>query len=376
MKAYYFTEMPYPEVPEEVEKSLGSARVILPNSYCDPKIAADLYNRYLDDYLYADDLGLDIMLNEHHQTMTCLDSVAPVSAAVLARQTTNAKIAIVGSPIVHRDNPVRVAEEIAMLDCISRGRVISGFVRGVGSEIHPANTNPALQRERMDEAHDLIMKAWTAREPFNWEGRFWHYRYVNIWPRPYQEPHPPVWVSGSHIESAEWGAEHGHTFATFLNPYDLVATLVGAYKQRNAELGRPEPGSDRFAYLALCLHGGYGGRRGARRSGAAVVPGARRHPYFFNPPGYTPYKALARQISSGERRAYGDDFETLSQKGILMTGTPEQMIEKITYLHERCDTGHLLMMNQAGFMSAERTRHSLELFAKEVYPAIRGLGEA
>ncbi len=252
MKAYYFTEMPYPEVTEEVEKSLGSARVILPNSYCDPKIAADLYNRYLDDYLYADDLGLDIMLNEHHQTMTCLDSVAPVSAAVLARQTTNAKIAIVGSPIVHRDNPVRVAEEIAMLDCISRGRVISGFVRGVGSEIHPANTNPALQRERMDEAHDLIMKAWTAREPFNWEGRFWHYRYVNIWPRPYQEPHPPVWVSGSHIESAEWGAEHGHTFATFLNPYDLVATLVGAYKQRNAELGRPEPGSDRFAYLALC----------------------------------------------------------------------------------------------------------------------------
>ncbi len=265
MKAYYFTEMPYPEVPEEVEKSLGSARVILPNSYCDPKIAADLYNRYLDDYLYADDLGLDIMLNEHHQTMTCLDSVAPVSAAVLARQTTNAKIAIVGSPIVHRDNPVRVAEEIAMLDCISRGRVISGFVRGVGSEIHPANTNPALQRERMDEAHDLIMKAWTAREPFNWEGRFWHYRYVNIWPRPYQEPHPPVWVSGSHIESAEWGAEHGHTFATFLNPYDLVATLVGAYKQRNAELGRPEPGSDRFAYLGCAT------RRIRRKTRSAAV---------------------------------------------------------------------------------------------------------
>ena len=375
MLAYHFTEMPYPFVPEEVEKSLGSARVILPNSYCDPKTAAHLYNRYLDDYLYADDLGLEIMLNEHHQTMTCLDSVVPVSAAALARQTTRAKLAILGSPIVHRDNPVRVAEEIAMLDCISRGRIISGFVRGVGSEVHPANTNPVLQRERMDEAHDLIIKAWTEREPFNWEGRFWHYRYVNIWPRPYQEPHPPVWVSGSHAESAQWVAERGYTFATFLNPYDLVETLVAAYKRRAAECGLPEPGPDRFAYLALCYTAET--EEDAERGGQELLwyLQRERHPYFFNPPGYTPYAALAHQMSSGERRAYGDDYRTLASKGILIAGTPDQMIEKIAYLHERCNTGHLLMMNQAGFMSAERTRRSMELFAREVYPAIRNLGE-
>jgi alkanesulfonate monooxygenase SsuD/methylene tetrahydromethanopterin reductase-like flavin-dependent oxidoreductase (luciferase family) len=349
--------------------------VILPNAYCDPLTAADLYNRYLDDYLCADDLGLEIMLNEHHQTMTCLDSVVPVSAAALARQTTRAKIAILGSPIVHRDNPVRVAEEIAMLDCISRGRIISGFVRGVGSEVHPANTNPALQRERMDEAHDLIIKAWTEREPFNWEGRFWHYRYVNIWPRPYQDPHPPVWVSGSHVESVEWVADRGYTFATFLNPYDLVETLVAAYKRRAAERGLPEPGPDRFAYLALCYTAET--EEDAERGGRELLwyLQRERHPYFFNPPGYTPYQQMARQMASGERRAYGDSYEMLSEKGILLAGTPDQMIEKITYLYERCNTGHLLMMNQAGFMSAERTRRSMELFAREVYPAIRGLGE-
>jgi alkanesulfonate monooxygenase SsuD/methylene tetrahydromethanopterin reductase-like flavin-dependent oxidoreductase (luciferase family) len=375
MLAYHFTEMPYPYVPEDVEKELGSSRVILPNAYCDPLTAADLYNRYLDDYLCADDLGLEIMLNEHHQTMTCLDSVVPVSAAALARQTTRAKIAILGSPIVHRDNPVRVAEEIAMLDCISRGRIISGFVRGVGSEVHPANTNPALQRERMDEAHDLIIKAWTEREPFNWEGRFWHYRYVNIWPRPYQDPHPPVWVSGSHVESVEWVADRGYTFATFLNPYDLVETLVAAYKRRAAERGLPEPGPNRFAYLALCYTAET--EEDAERGGRELLwyLQRERHPYFFNPPGYTPYQQMARQMASGERRAYGDSYEMLSEKGILLAGTPDQMIEKITYLYERCNTGHLLMMNQAGFMSAERTRRSMELFAREVYPAIRGLGE-
>src|SRR5215212_3674610 len=374
MRAYHFTEMPYPFVPPEVEKDYGTSRIVIPSEYCDPTVAADLYNRYLDECMYADDLGLDIMLNEHHQTMTCLDSVVPLSAAILARQTTKAKIAIIGTPVVHRDNPVRVAEEIAMLDCVSRGRIISGFVRGVGSEIHPANTNPALQRERMEEAHDLIIKAWTEHEPFNWEGRFWHYRYVNVWPRVYQQPHPPVWVTGSHAESAEWVADRQYTFATFLLPYEQVQSLVASYKRRCAERGFDEPGSDRFAYLALCFTG--------ETEEEAVEGGKQllwylqreRDPYFFNPPGYTPYKEMARQLKAGAGRPYGDTFETLREKGILLCGTPDVMIERIKHLHERCDVGHLLMMNQAGFMPGESVRKSLSLFAKEVYPAIRELG--
>src|SRR5437763_607606 len=95
--AYHFSEMPYPFVPPEVEKELRSARVIVPNSYCDPKIVADLYNRYLDEYEYADELGLEIMLNEHHQTMTCLDAEVPISAGALGRGTKRARVVILGS---------------------------------------------------------------------------------------------------------------------------------------------------------------------------------------------------------------------------------------------------------------------------------------
>jgi alkanesulfonate monooxygenase SsuD/methylene tetrahydromethanopterin reductase-like flavin-dependent oxidoreductase (luciferase family) len=374
MLAYHFTEMPYPYVPPEVEREYGTSRIVIPSEYCDPKVAADLYNRYLDEYMYADDQGLEIMLNEHHQTMTCLDSVVPLSAAILARQTTRARIAIIGTPIVHRDNPVRVAEEIAMLDCISRGRIISGFVRGVGSEVHPANTNPVLQRERMDEAHDLIIKAWTEHEPFNWEGRFWHYRYVNVWPRVYQQPHPPVWVTGSHAESAEWVADRQYTFATFLLPYEQVERLVQTYSQRSLEKGFEEPGPDRFAYLALCFTGET--EEAAEEGGRQLLwyLQRERHPYFFNPPGYTPYKEMARQLTAGSGRPYGDTFESLRDKGILLCGTPDTMIERITQLHERCRIGHLLMMNQAGFMPTESVRKSVGLFAREVYPAIRGLG--
>ncbi len=374
MLAYHFTEMPYPYVPDEVEKGHGTSRVTLPNRYCDPQIAADLYNRYLDEYEYADDLGLEIMLNEHHQTMTCLDAVVPISAAALVRRTKRAKIAIVGSPLPHRDNPIRVAEEIAMLDCLSRGRIISGFVRGVGTEIHPANTVPAYTRLRFEEAHDLIVKAWTTPEPFNWEGRFWHYRYVNVWPRTYQQPHPPIWITGSSLDNVPWVADHQYTFACFLTPYEWTEQLVNAYRKRCAEKGLPEPTPDKFAYLALTYTAETDEEAERDGQGLLWYLYRVRHPYFNMPPGYVPAPALAKAMLGGGGKPYNDSWEMLREKGVVIAGSPDTMIEKIRYLHERCGIGHLLMMNQAGFMPADKVRKSMKLFAEEVYPAIKELG--
>jgi alkanesulfonate monooxygenase SsuD/methylene tetrahydromethanopterin reductase-like flavin-dependent oxidoreductase (luciferase family) len=374
MKAYFFTEMPYPYVPVEVEQRYGSSRIVVPNAYCDPREMADLYNRYLDLYEYADDLGLDLMLNEHHQTMTCVDAAISVSAAALARRTRQARIVLLGTPLPHRDNPVRVAEELAMLDCISRGRIVSGFVRGVPTEIHPSNTNPVLNRARFEEAHDLIIKAWTTPEPFSWEGRFWHYRYVNVWPRPYQQPHPPIWISGSSPDNVPWVADHGYVFATFLTPYDWTSSLIDVYKRRRAEQGLSEPGADRFAYLALCHTAETDAQAQAEGEQLLWYLRRLRHPQFNAPPGYVSPRVHAQTILGGARKGYADSFETLQEKGILMVGSPETMIRRIRTLYERCGIGHLLMMNHAGAMPDHQVRRSLELFAREVYPAIRDLG--
>jgi alkanesulfonate monooxygenase SsuD/methylene tetrahydromethanopterin reductase-like flavin-dependent oxidoreductase (luciferase family) len=376
MKAYFFTEMPYPYVPEEVEQGLGSSRVIVPNGYCDPQTMADLYNRYLDLYEYADELGLDLMLNEHHQTLTCVDAAISVSAAALARRTKRAKLVLLGTPLPHRDSPVRVAEEIAMLDCISRGRIVSGFVRGVPTEIHPSNSNPVLNRARFEEAHDLIIKAWTTLEPFSWEGRFWHYRYVNVWPRPFQQPHPPIWISGSSPDNVPWVADRGYVFATFLTPYDWTSSLIDVYKRRRAEQGLSEPGPDRFAYLALC-HVAETDEQ-AQAEGEQLLWYLRRirHPQFNAPPGYISPRVHARAILGAAGKGYADSYETLQEKGIVMVGSPKTMIERIRTLYERCGIGHLLMMNHAGAMPDHQVRKSLELFAHEVYPAISDLGES
>lgn len=374
MLAYHFTEMPYPFLPEDAEERYGAMRVTLPNRFYDPRKGHELYNRYLDEYEYADELGLNIMLNEHHSTATCLNVNVSISAAALIRRTRRAKIAIVGYPLPHR-NPVQVAEEAAMLDVISGGRVICGFVRGVGTEIHPANTNPTQTRERMEEAHDLILRAWTTQEVFNWEGKHYQFRYVNPWPRPYQQPHPPIWITGSQPSGAPWVADHRYTFCAFLTSYEQTDALFNAYRKRCREKGYPEPGPEKFAYLGLIYTGETEAQ--AEEVGKKLLwyLHRRRPPGFFAPYGFVPPELLANFYDPVKNKRYTRTWEELRTEGVVIAGAPKTVAEKVKYLHERCGVGHLLMMNQAGFMTAQETRRSMELFAKEVYPEVRHLGE-
>jgi len=202
MNVWHFSEMAYHPAWEHLGDSY---RVVVPNRLFDPKIGADLYHRYLDEWALCDGLGINIMTNEHHATATCADSVCTIPMAILARETKSVRLLALGMPIGNRNDPVRVAEEYSMIDVISRGRLDMGFVKGVPFEISPANTNPADLTDRFWEAHDLILKAMTSHDgPFNWEGTHFHYRSVNVWPRPYQQPHPPVWMPvGSTGSAAE-----------------------------------------------------------------------------------------------------------------------------------------------------------------------------
>ncbi len=162
MKAWQFSENAYPYLPPADDYE--SIRVSLPNRLYDPKKGAALYDRYIDEWCIAEDEGLEIMLNEHHQTATCVDPAAPLVLAALARLTKKARLLILGNPVANRRQPVRVAEEMAMVDILSKGRLECGFVRGVPYEVLPANSNPVRMNERQWEAMDLIVKAWTSHD--------------------------------------------------------------------------------------------------------------------------------------------------------------------------------------------------------------------
>ena len=137
-----------------------------------------------------------VMLNEHHGTPFCLGAVMDVEASILAKVTKRVKMVLLGNPVATVANPLRLAEELAMINLISGGRLVSGWVRGAGSEQFANNTNPALNRELFEEGVEFIVKAWTTPGPFRYEGKHFNFRNVNPWVLPLQRPHPPFWIPG------------------------------------------------------------------------------------------------------------------------------------------------------------------------------------
>jgi alkanesulfonate monooxygenase SsuD/methylene tetrahydromethanopterin reductase-like flavin-dependent oxidoreductase (luciferase family) len=187
MKTFFFHLMPYADLDLSYTDRHNSAWVTLPNSYFDPTVGQKLYDRYIGELELADQLGFDgICVNEHHQTAYGLMPAPNLIAAALARSTHQAKIAILGRALPLVSNPVAVAEEFAMLDQMSGGRIITGFVRGIGTEYFASGVNPTHSHGRYYEAHELILRAWTEVGPFRYHGRHYQFDYVNLWPRPLQ----------------------------------------------------------------------------------------------------------------------------------------------------------------------------------------------
>jgi alkanesulfonate monooxygenase SsuD/methylene tetrahydromethanopterin reductase-like flavin-dependent oxidoreductase (luciferase family) len=387
MRVWYFSEMAYHPAWDEGLKR-GSLRVNFPNRNVDPHVAHQLLQRYFDEFALCDEAGLDIMVNEHHSTATCMTISVPMALAVIARQTKRARLLALGSPIANRPDPVRVAEEMAWLDVLSGGRLEMGLVKGAPYEIAPANSNPGRLMRRYWEAHDLILKALTTNDgPFNWEGEFYQYRNVNIWPRPIQQPTPPVWMTGMSVGSGVLAAEKGHVIGTLLSA-GTAKPMYDAYRKRAQEMGW-EAGPDRMAYAAI-IGVGHTREEGLRRADQ-IADYVRTAPVvaepFTNPPGYNSVDANVAIMKAGPRAhrivmdRHGNmiDHRTATVQQFMDTntvfaGTPDDVVNQITEFSERMGgIGHLLFFGQGGFISHRETVENIMLFGKEVMPRLREL---
>ena len=375
MRSFYFSENAYPYLPDPSE--YPSIRNTLPNRLFDPNVGAELYHRYFDEWQYADEVGLNVMVNEHHSTATNLNPSGAVVLAVLARITKNARILMLGLPIANRRDPVRVAEEMAMVDNYSRGRLEVGFVRGVPYEVSAQNSNPVRMAERMKEAHDLIIKAWTSHDgPFNWEGRYFHHRQVNIWPRPYQQPHPPIWITCKSPSQIDWVADEGHIAATFLTGYGDTKRIFDHYRARRVQNGHPSPGNDRFAYAALTYVGKTDSEGFAGAEKLMWYLNANKVPsQFKNPPGYSSV-ATSMALMRGAATAFdrSSPLESCIEQGIVFAGSPDTVYKQIRKHHDAVGGyGNLLIMGQAGFLEHDETMSSIKLLGTEVAPQLAQL---
>ncbi len=383
MKITSFNLMTYADLDLGVKDLYKSAWVVLPNTYFDPEKGHALYNRYLDELELADELGFDaIAVNEHHQTAYGLMPSPVVTASALARRAKNCRIAILGNAFCLRDNPLSLAEEHAMIDVITGGRLISGFVRGVGAEYFSFGSNPVHSLERHHEAADLVVKAWTQPGPFAFEGKHYHMEYVNLWPRPFQQPHPPIWCpSSGSLETIEWAAHPDRKYVYLQNysPRLSVQRYLDLYRATARRKYGYEAASDRIGWGAPCY---------VAETDRQAVDEARPHiealfnvflpkasELMFFPPGYMSPRSLQQVLLHKKANTGGVKIETLIERGIIVVGSPDTVRRKFIEAHRDMGFHELVVMLTFGTMPAHFSEKNIRLFAKEVMPALQSLSD-
>lgn len=386
-----FTERAYVNyTAEDVRNSPNSAvRLTFSNSHFDPQEGADLYNTHLDEYEFSEEVGFDgLMLNEHHNTPTCLGATMNLEAAILARITKKSKIVLLGNPLPIFDNPIRLAEELAEIDMISRGRLVSGFVRGTGVESLATNTNPLFNRERFEEAHDLVIKTWTTPGPFRWEGKHYQFRVVNPFQVPLQKPHPPIWIPGTGSpETLVWCAQHHYPYLFLETDRQGTQDMMDIYTEVARECGY-EPGPEHFGYLVR-IHVqdtdekardvGRGYMVGNIGVGRIQLPRDYQSPVGYASASRDPrFLRLREQIRSDPFRVGGLDsaaYDQILDSKRWIIGSPDTVIRNLREVLSEMRPGILAMWTNDGTISHEDSMRCLELMGQEVLPALREIGE-
>lgn len=377
MKFFFFHLMPYSELDLDFDRHYPATWVTLPNTYYDPKKGHELYNRYLDELEYADELGFDgVCVNEHHQTAYGMMPAPSVLAGALSRRTKNAKIAVLGRALPLLNNPLVVAEEFATLDNITGGRLVAGFVRGIGSEYHSTGVNPTESHDRFHEAHDLILRAWTEPGPFTHQGKYYNLNYVNVWPRPYQQPHPPIWIpSQGSRETIEWAAakERRYTYLQTFSPVSALYKFMGMYRAEARKSGY-EPSPDQLGWSVNTY---------VAETDAQAVEEARPHiEAFVNkflrkpmdmllPPGYLSLSSMKGVMQAKQSLTGTRSVEELMKNGQFLCGSPKTIRAQLEEHQDKAGFNYLLPNLQFGTLPADLTRRNMEMFASEVMPYLR-----
>ncbi len=381
--------MPYRDLPPDFEQRYHSIWVDPPfHELATPQACGQYYNWTLDELIHAAKAGMDgICVNEHHQNAYGFMPGPNLMGSVLARATMGMDVAIVqmGATLPTTNPPIRIAEEYAMLDCISGGRIVAGMPLGSPMDANLCyGITPIEQRERYYEAHDLILRAWQSKEMFPFNGKYTQLPMVNLWPRPIQQPHPPVWVPGSgSLSTWDFAAKHDHCYC-FLSYYGskLAKGVMDGFWEFVETSGRDQ-NPYRAGFLQLVV---------VSESDAKAEEEYFEHvkyfydkclhiaPEFAAPPGHQDYKSLANTIRKqfGQARAMRDEmpnwkFKDYVENGLVIGGSPATVRDRLTQAIKDLRVGNLMVLLHIGSMPHELTLKNIDIFAREVQPHIRDI---
>jgi alkanesulfonate monooxygenase SsuD/methylene tetrahydromethanopterin reductase-like flavin-dependent oxidoreductase (luciferase family) len=370
--------MPYADLPDD-HRAHDSLWVDFSNRFYDPAKGHALYERYLRELVLADELGFDaLVVNEHHSTAYGMMASCNLFAAALIPITKRAKICPMGS-LLNFQYPNRVAEEYAILDVLSGGRFECAFPLGTGMEYfsNAAQVNPVTARERFRESLEIVLKAWTEDGPTTYDGRFYNYKFLNVWPKPFQKPHPKLWIVGSGSpETVELAAEAGFAYAVVFVPKDAQDRAYRKYKERRIELGYPFR-KDKlmfsvFAYVAETDE--IAEREGKEHILWYFQNALRTTAQYRMPPGYLTIDGLRGFLANGPSYMKLDprdlDWETVKNWRAIV-GSPETVARTLVEWAKDLEAGTFLCHLHVGDMPHWKTVKNLTLFAEQVMPRVR-----
>jgi alkanesulfonate monooxygenase SsuD/methylene tetrahydromethanopterin reductase-like flavin-dependent oxidoreductase (luciferase family) len=357
----------------------------LPKRHFNPEVAVRTYAEHLRAWEELDRLGFDgVGFNEHHTSPYGLMNSPNLLAASAAQRTKNLKLHIYANLLPLHD-PLRLAEELAMLDCLSGGRVVAGFARGIPREHTVYDVPMSESRPRFEEAYEIIRTLWT-EEVASYEGKFWSYHDVAIWPRPVQQPHPPVWVPvTSSRETIEWAGrnnvaitpgmghpglrddvlrlyanclrEHGHE----LTP-DHIHLSINAYVADDKATAVREAGPYLLYFNRTLFSHGNETEIGAQRRTGYV---SERSLDYVRPENLP----AARRAKSDFRNQTMADIEREAENWAW--GSPAEVRERIIEAARAAGAGRVLVNLNRGAMPNEMFLEQIRRFADEVLPALR-----
>jgi alkanesulfonate monooxygenase SsuD/methylene tetrahydromethanopterin reductase-like flavin-dependent oxidoreductase (luciferase family) len=377
VKLYNFDLLAYPHVPKE------APRTPVPSNFFDPLKGAANYAEHLDEMTYCEELGFDgVVFNEHHYSSYGTMPSPNLIAAALSQRTNRIKIGVLGNILPLRNHPVRVAEEYAMIDCLSNGRLIAGFVRGIPAEYVWYGVNPEESRGRFQEAYDLIMTAWT-HPVWSFEGEFFNLKDCAVWPRPVQQPHPPIWIAARSAESIEWCVKRHLPCAQVYQTTGQIEDTFNYYRSKAQDDGWEAKPDD----FILCRHIYID--ETDKKAQEIAEPAMR---YFFsvynrgfndaiNQAAADQQKLLAKLTTERSFNYFREgnrariDFSTLGwdelvKSGYMIAGNPDSVARQIREQMKQIGADHFMGMFHIGNLAHEKVISSLDLFKKEIMPRL------
>jgi alkanesulfonate monooxygenase SsuD/methylene tetrahydromethanopterin reductase-like flavin-dependent oxidoreductase (luciferase family) len=371
MKAWLLSTMSWPHRPVDIPEPF-------PGYLYDRRLGRELYDGYMRMFRRADELGFEaIFIAEHHYARTGTAPSPNLMAAAVATHTERARIGLLGNCLPLHGHPVRLAEELAMIDVLSNGRLVSGFLRGNTREYQSYGVDVARARGMFEEAWQLIVKAWTAMEPFAWHGEHYHYDVVSILPRPIQEPHPPILATANSVESIEWAARQHVPMMTGFSPTEQVAETFAYFRKFAREECGWEPAPDemginRHVYVAPTDAQALAEAESFMRDYYHAAPSSDEARRRFremeaarNTDRSFAYKA-GPHVGRPQMKVV--DCERLLREGFCIVGSPDTVTRCIKEQGRLTGAGVMITYLPWGDMSLPQAMSSIELFAKEVLP--------